>query len=135
MEMRKCWWRPAKLARRGWEERMKMECACCNSHVPLKSGIDVPLSATLDRCRRVSSVTCRFALKHFGLENLGTMTCISTLASTYSELGRWAEAEQLNYLVLQTRKKALGLKHPETLISMNNLAGTYADQKRWKEAE
>lgn len=74
-------------------------------------------------------------MKHFGLENLGTMTCIFNLAATYSELGRWAEAEQLRYLVLQTTKKAFGLKHPETLVSMSNLATTYADQKRWKEAE
>ena len=60
---------------------------------------------------------------------------IASLGQIYSEGGRWKEAEKLEVLVMETRKRMLGEEHPCTLNSMANLASTYWDQGRWKEAE
>jgi hypothetical protein len=57
------------------------------------------------------------------------------LASTYRKQGRWREAEHLEVLVVEARKRTLGKKHPQTLMSMDNLASTYRSQGRLKEAE
>jgi tetratricopeptide (TPR) repeat protein len=50
---------------------------------------------------------------------------MANLASTYSNQGRWKEAEELEVQVMETRKRVLGQKHPDTLTSMANLASTY----------
>ena len=60
---------------------------------------------------------------------------MGNLASTYSDQGRWNEAEQLEVQVMDMRKRLLGPDHPHTLTSMANLASTYSDQGRWNEAE
>ncbi|KAG9232660.1 hypothetical protein BJ875DRAFT_514103 [Amylocarpus encephaloides] len=52
----------------------------------------------------------------------------------YSD-GRWNEAENLDMLVMETRKRVLGQEHPDTLTSIANLASTYRNQGRWNEAE
>ncbi|KAF8533445.1 hypothetical protein BDD12DRAFT_914106 [Trichophaea hybrida] len=57
------------------------------------------------------------------------------LAATFSQQGRWKEAEKLEVEVVEMGKRILGLKHQFTLASMNNLASTYHHQRRWKEAE
>ena len=59
----------------------------------------------------------------------------SRLALTYSEQGRWKEAEVLEFVVMEKRKRLLGDDHPNTLTNMANLANTYRIQGRWKEAE
>jgi tetratricopeptide (TPR) repeat protein len=63
------------------------------------------------------------------------MISMANLASTYSNQGRWKEAEELEVQVIETRKRMLGQKHPDTLTSMANLALMYWNQGRWKEAE
>ena len=60
---------------------------------------------------------------------------MGNFASTYLNQGRWAEAEQLQVQVLETRKRVLGEEHPDLLASMGNLASTYWNQGRLKEAE
>jgi hypothetical protein len=64
-----------------------------------------------------------------------TLSSMNNLASTYSDQGRWKEAEVLEVQVLEIRKTVLGEYHPNTLDSMSNLAITYQNQGRWKEAE
>jgi nucleoside phosphorylase len=49
-----------------------------------------------------------------GPDNLGTLTTMSWVASTFKKQGRWAEAEKLNVQVMETRKRVLGPKHPGT---------------------
>ena len=50
---------------------------------------------------------------------------MENLASTYSEQGRWNEAEQLQVLIISTKKKLLGAEHPGTLMSIEDLARIY----------
>jgi hypothetical protein len=50
---------------------------------------------------------------------------MANLASTYSNQGRWDEAEQLQVQVMESRKTKLGADHPDTLRSMANLAFTW----------
>jgi len=70
-----------------------------------------------------------------GEEHPDTLTSMANLASTYSNQGRWKEAEELGVGVMKTTKRVLGEEHPDTLTSMANLASTYWNQGRWKEAE
>jgi hypothetical protein len=63
-------------------------------------------------------------------EHPDTLISINNLASTYSNQGRWKEAEELQVQVMETRKRVLGDEHPSTLTSMNNLALTYESQGR-----
>ena len=60
---------------------------------------------------------------------------LNFLAATYSDQGRWIEAEQLHSEVFESRKRSLGEVHPDTLRSMYNLAELYGRQRRWSEAE
>jgi hypothetical protein len=70
-----------------------------------------------------------------GEEHSDTLISMANLATTYSNQGRWTEAEKIEVQVLETSRRVLGEKHPDTLISMANLASTYRDQGRWTEAE
>ncbi|KAJ6020178.1 hypothetical protein N7522_000253 [Penicillium canescens] len=54
-----------------------------------------------------------------------TLTNIANLASTYTNQGRWQEAEQLEVPAIETRNMKLGENHPDTLISTANLASTW----------
>ncbi|KAF1967114.1 hypothetical protein BU23DRAFT_427965, partial [Bimuria novae-zelandiae CBS 107.79] len=49
---------------------------------------------------------------------------MANLASTYSDQGRWPEAEALFVQVVETCKTKLGADHPDTLTTMHNLAFT-----------
>ena len=60
---------------------------------------------------------------------------MGNLASTYSDQGRWNEAEQLEVQVMNMRKKLLSEEHPHTPTAMGDLALTYKNQGRWNEAE
>jgi hypothetical protein len=57
-----------------------------------------------------------------GVEHPYTLNSIAGLASTYSDQGRWKEAEELQVQVMETFKRVLGVEHPSTLISMSHLA-------------
>jgi hypothetical protein len=45
------------------------------------------------------------------------------------------EAEELQFQVMQARKRVIGAEHPDTLLTMGHLGRTYSHQGRWKEAE
>ncbi|RDW59348.1 uncharacterized protein DSM5745_11043 [Aspergillus mulundensis] len=49
--------------------------------------------------------------------------------------GHYKEAENLDSLIVEEKKREFGPEHPETLKSMTGLAATYHDQARWAEAE
>jgi tetratricopeptide (TPR) repeat protein len=57
------------------------------------------------------------------------------LGEAYHDEGRWAEAEELEVRVMETRTRVLGKEHPDTLSSIGSLAATYRKQGRWTEAE
>ncbi|KAK0749762.1 hypothetical protein B0T18DRAFT_365507 [Schizothecium vesticola] len=59
---------------------------------------------------------------------------MGNLAATFSNQGRWSEAEELEVHVLETRKTKLGVDHPDTLTCMANLACTWKDQGRHTDA-
>ncbi|KAJ7825723.1 hypothetical protein B0H14DRAFT_3145159 [Mycena olivaceomarginata] len=63
------------------------------------------------------------------------LASMANLASTYWNQGRWKDAEALEVVVMEMRKRVLGEEHPDTLTSMANLASTYWNQGRWKDAE
>ena len=65
-----------------------------------------------------------------GEEHPDTLSSMANLASTYSNQGRWKEAEELEVGVMETRKRVLGEEHPHTLTSMNNLAFTWKAQSQ-----
>jgi hypothetical protein len=46
---------------------------------------------------------------------------MSNLALTYTNQGRWKEAEELFVQVIETSLRVLGKEHPDTLTSMANL--------------
>lgn len=56
-------------------------------------------------------------------------------AITYSEQGKFAEAEKEYRDVIKLKEKVLGAEHPETLISRNNLANLFYIQRKVPEAE
>jgi hypothetical protein len=51
---------------------------------------------------------------------------MGNLANTYSHLGEYQKAEELNVVVLEKQKQVLGENHPDTLRTMGNLASTYS---------
>ncbi|PVH92417.1 hypothetical protein DM02DRAFT_543709, partial [Periconia macrospinosa] len=53
------------------------------------------------------------------------LTSMASLASTYCNQGRWAEAEALEVQVMEISMTTLGDSHPNTLTSMKNLAFTW----------
>ena len=57
------------------------------------------------------------------------------LATTYKNLRRFQEAEELDIAVLSGRKQLFGESHPDTLDAMFSLALTYRCTGRYKEAE
>ena len=87
------------------------------------------LAETINKRRNAQNV------KVLGPEHLHTLSSMSNLAMTFSDQGRWKEAEELGVQVIETSLRVLGLEHLNTLTSMNNLALTYSNQGRWKEAE
>ncbi|RFU24235.1 hypothetical protein B7463_g12105, partial [Scytalidium lignicola] len=70
-----------------------------------------------------------------GSDHPDTLSIMANLALTYSNQGRWKEAEELQVQVIEMTKKMLGEEHPNTLASIANLAFTYSNQGRQKEAE
>lgn len=63
-----------------------------------------------------------------GQEHLDTLISMANWVSIYCSQERWKEAEDLELLVIEIRKKVLGQEHPETLIIMNNSAWTWKKQ-------
>ncbi|KEP50937.1 kinesin light chain [Rhizoctonia solani 123E] len=70
-----------------------------------------------------------------GEEHPDTLRSMNNLASTYSNLGRYDEAEHLEVKVLNARKRVLGDKHPDTLESMDDLASIHFYLGQYNKAE
>ncbi|KAJ6484270.1 P-loop containing nucleoside triphosphate hydrolase protein [Mycena vulgaris] len=64
-----------------------------------------------------------------------TLYAMGNLASTYQQLGKLQEAEELEVVVFEKRRKILGEDHPSTLRAMGNLANTYIKLGKLQEAE
>jgi hypothetical protein len=59
---------------------------------------------------------------------------MSSLASTYHEMGCYEEARTLHEKVLSKRELVLGDNHPDTLLSMSSLASTCHELGCYEEA-
>jgi hypothetical protein len=51
-----------------------------------------------------------------------TLPSMGNLAKTYTQQGRWKEAEELQAQVMEMGKRVLGYEYPFTLTNMGNLA-------------
>ncbi len=72
--------------------------------------------------------------EHLGPNHPDTLNALNNLACTYSDLGRYQEALELNQKVYALRCKVLGKEHPDALASLTNLANTYNDLGQYQEA-
>ena len=70
-----------------------------------------------------------------GDDHPDTLKSTRSLAITYSSLGRFEEAKQLQEKVVEVRARTLGEDHPDTLKSMYNLGITYRSLDRLEEAK
>ena len=62
-----------------------------------------------------------------GKKHPDTLTSLNNLASSYSYLGDYNKACELQNAVYNARKEILGEKHPDTLSALHNLAIFYSD--------
>ncbi|KAJ7833539.1 hypothetical protein B0H14DRAFT_2591442 [Mycena olivaceomarginata] len=69
-----------------------------------------------------------------GEDHPDTLQAMANLASSYSDLGQFKEAAELQTIVLAKRKQLLGDDHTDTLQAMANLAPSYSDLGQFKEA-
>ena len=60
---------------------------------------------------------------------------MANLVVTYSDQGKYEEAEVLQLKLLDLCKKVLRLDHPKTLSSISDLAAIYVSQGKYEEAE
>jgi L-lactate permease len=70
-----------------------------------------------------------------GEEHPDTLSAMSSLATTYLNLGQWKDAEDLEVLVMEARKRVLGEENPDTLSTMSSLAATHWNLGWWKDSE
>jgi len=70
-----------------------------------------------------------------GDDHPNTLRGMANIAVAYKRQGRLQDAEALEVVALEKRKRVLGDDHPDTLSSMANLACTYRHQGRLKDAE
>ncbi|KAB5581149.1 hypothetical protein GE09DRAFT_1256422, partial [Coniochaeta sp. 2T2.1] len=73
--------------------------------------------------------------KLLGQDHRETLRSREMLGLVLHDERRWKEAEELQRLVLDTRKKVDRPEHALALGSMANLASTYRNQGQWDEAE
>jgi Tetratricopeptide repeat len=97
------------------------------------AGIYIPESGAMNRSGKSSGESDEDRKDSTGARP--TLSSIGSLASTYRNQGRWAEAEKLEMQVMGTSKTVLGTNHPDILYSMGDLASTYQGQRRWTEAK
>jgi tetratricopeptide (TPR) repeat protein len=70
-----------------------------------------------------------------GADHPATLRSLNTLAASYSELGRFDQAEPLYKQVVDSDRRTLGPDHPEAITSLHNLGVHYRDRGRYDEAE
>ena len=69
-----------------------------------------------------------------GDNHLDTLSSLNNLASSYSDLGDYSKACELENLVYNAKKEILGEKHPNTLTALDNLACYHSDLGDYKKA-
>ena len=62
-----------------------------------------------------------------GENHSDTLTALHNLANSYSDLGNYSKALEIENKVYNARKEILGVNHPDTLKSLANLAISYSD--------
>ncbi|KAJ7745342.1 hypothetical protein B0H16DRAFT_1321777 [Mycena metata] len=70
-----------------------------------------------------------------GEEHLHTLVAMHNMALTYSHLGQFQKAKELEVVVLEKRTKLLGQDHSSTLSVMGNLASTYFKLGKFQKAK
>ncbi|KAJ7800085.1 P-loop containing nucleoside triphosphate hydrolase protein [Mycena olivaceomarginata] len=71
-------------------------------------------------------------IKLLGSDHPDTLLAMGNLAATYSDLGEYKKAEELQ---ISKRTELLGGNHPDTLHAMHDLAETYDHLGEFKQAE
>jgi len=69
-----------------------------------------------------------------GDDYLGTISTMSSLASTLHNQGKLEEAAAMSKEVLEKMKRILSEEHPNTILAMNNFANTLGNQGKLEEA-
>jgi tetratricopeptide (TPR) repeat protein len=100
---------------------------------PATADLKSMLIAHMDTCLSNDS---RFSKPQRSLgQDISSCSTAAWFAFFYHAQGLYREAEKLEQLHVETKKRVLGQEHPSTLTSMAHLASTYTNQGRWKEAE
>ncbi|KAF8992274.1 P-loop containing nucleoside triphosphate hydrolase protein [Cyathus striatus] len=73
--------------------------------------------------------------KLYGKENSDTLKSMRYLSNSYSNLGKYTEAEKLQIEVLEMSTKIVGQEHSDTLTSMLQLAESYRNLGKFTDAE
>ncbi len=93
----------------------------------------VPLDATQAGDYEIKWVTLREATETD--RQIIIADSLNSLAQTYDDQGKYAEAEPLYQRALAIREKTLSAEHSDVAASLNNLAALYRAQGRYGEAE
>ena len=70
-----------------------------------------------------------------GQADLSTISCVDLKGAVLSDMGHYAEAEEMHHISLEVRTKMLGKEHPDTLVSVSNLALVLRYQGKYEQAE
>ena len=89
----------------------------------------------MKRRKRLEISWVETSTRVFGEEHPDTLWSIANLAVTYTDQGRFEEAETLEYRLVETTKRTRGEEHPDTMWRIAYLAGTYYRLGRFEEAE
>ncbi|KAJ7105312.1 P-loop containing nucleoside triphosphate hydrolase protein, partial [Mycena epipterygia] len=71
----------------------------------------------------------------FPRKGTGTLKAMTNLARTYSQLGQFRGAQELETIILKKRRDILGEDHSTTLKAMENLAITYSHLGQFRRAQ
>lgn len=68
-----------------------------------------------------------YRIRTLGEKHPDTLSALNNLAQTYSSLGNFRKAKEMQEKVYTLRCEILGKEHPDTLTALSNLASTYGD--------
>ncbi|KAJ7479541.1 hypothetical protein FB451DRAFT_1171646 [Mycena latifolia] len=87
------------------------------------------------RKREIEEVVLTRRTELLGEYHPNTLTAMTNLAVTLSDLGQLKEAEELQTMVLDKCREILGDDHPDMLLAMANLAATLSTLGQFNKAE
>lgn len=94
--------------------------------------------AGLDKCQERTREAKNFndlALLYNDQIRIKELKKLYNLGDSYSEQGKYLEAEKIFKQALEVNVKLFGEKHPKIAYTLNNLGALYIDQGRYLEAE